>query len=190
MTPGPRDRLLATATDMIRQHGVASTGLTELLKRSRTARGSIYQHFPRGKDELVAASVRQAGETSKRVISNLVELGDAAAVIAAMMNATKAALEEEMFSRGCPVVAAAVAGPEYPVSVNAAGEVFAGWVHELGGVLVTLGVPVGVAPALASLVISSFEGALIQARSTRSLAPIDHAAEQLVVLARSYTAAA
>lgn len=183
--PGPRERLLATAADLIREHGVAGTGLTALLERSRTARGSIYQHFPRGKDDLVGAAVTAAGRDSRRAIAALEALAEPGAVIQAVMQATKDALVAEDFSRGCPVAAAATSGPEYPASVQAAAEVLTGWVDELGRVFGAVGVPAGSARPLASLVISAFEGALVQARATQSLAPLDDAAEQLSALARA-----
>ncbi|WP_372442056.1 TetR/AcrR family transcriptional regulator [Nocardioides limicola] len=63
----PRERLLRSSIALVRAHGVEGTGLTELLERSGTARRSIYQHFPGGKDELIAASTRAAGSWMKRV---------------------------------------------------------------------------------------------------------------------------
>jgi len=185
---GPRERLLESATTLIREHGVAGTGLTELLKESRTARGSIYQHFPDGKDELVGASVRAAGAESRAAIAALRELGEPAAVVRAVVAASRAALLDEDFVRGCPVVAAAVSGPTYPTSVRAAAEVFRGWVDELAQVLADVGVPERHAVALASTVISASEGALVQARAARSAEPLDLVAEQLVNLVAAHVA--
>ena len=185
-TAGPRDRLVAATVALIGEHGVAGTGLTELLRESGTARGSIYQHFPEGKDELVGASVRAAGAHTRQAIASLRGLGDAAGVVRAVMRATRDAALEEDLARGCPVAAAAVSGPEYPTAVQTAGEVFEGWATELADVLAEVGVPQDSAASLASLVISAFEGALVQARATRSPAPLDAAAEQLTRLASSY----
>ncbi|MGL5445276.1 MAG: TetR family transcriptional regulator, partial [[Mycobacterium] stephanolepidis] len=44
VTPGPRQRLIDSAIAMMRERGVYGTGLADLLKRSGTARNSIYQH--------------------------------------------------------------------------------------------------------------------------------------------------
>src|SRR5258706_426767 len=49
-----RERLIASAIEMLRRHGVAGTGLAELLENSGTARRSVYVNFPGGKSELMA----------------------------------------------------------------------------------------------------------------------------------------
>lgn len=186
---GPRDRLVAATVALIGERGVAGTGLSDLLKASGTARGSIYQHFPEGKDQLVGASVRAAGEQTRAAIAGLARLDEPGAVVRAVMEATRSAVLEEDFTRGCPVAAAAVAGAEYPAAASTAGEVFEAWVTELAGVLAALGVAEGAAEPLASLVVSAFEGALVQARATRSPAPLDHAADQLARLVEGAVAA-
>ena len=56
MPPGPRERLIASAIDLVRARGVDGTGLAELLEHSGTARRSIYQHFPGGKAEAARGS--------------------------------------------------------------------------------------------------------------------------------------
>lgn len=185
---GPRERLLATAVTLIRQRGVAGTGLSELLKESGTARGSIYQHFPRGKDDLVAAAVTEAGTDGRATLALLRSLGDPAVVVTAIMQATRDALVADDYTFGCPVAAGALAGPDYPAAVGTAAGALAGWVEELAAVLTDVGLAPGAAWPFASLVISVFEGALVQARASRSPEPLDHAAAQLALLARAQLA--
>lgn len=43
---------------MVQEFGVHAAGLTELLKRSNTARNSLYQHFPAGRGELVVTATQ------------------------------------------------------------------------------------------------------------------------------------
>src|SRR6478609_753257 len=62
----PRERLLDATITSLRRHGVQGTGIAELLSSSGTARQSIYQHFPGGKAELVAAATRRAGDFMAR----------------------------------------------------------------------------------------------------------------------------
>lgn len=185
---GPRERLLATAVTLIRERGVAGTGLSELLKESGTARGSIYQHFPRGKDDLVAAAVTEAGADGRSTIATLRALDDPAAVVTAIMHATRDALVADGYVHGCPVAAGALAGPDYPAAVGTASAALAGWVAELADVLTATGLAADAAGPFASLVVSVFEGALVQARASRSTEPLDHAAAQLAVLARAQLA--
>lgn len=187
---GPRERLLATAVTLIRARGVAGTGLSELLKESGTARGSIYQHFPRGKDDLVAAAVAEAGTDGRGLLTALRALGDPVAVVTAIMRAARDSLVADDYGHGCPVAAGALAGPDYPAAVATAADALTGWVEELAEVLAATGLVADAARPFASLVISVFEGALLQARATRSPAPFDAAADQLALLARAQLAPA
>ena len=57
-SPGPRERLLATAQDLFYSRG-ASVGVDALLKEANVARRWLYEHFG-GKDGLVAAVLRRA----------------------------------------------------------------------------------------------------------------------------------
>lgn len=71
VTSGPRQRLIDSAIAMMRERGVHATGLADLLKRSGTARNSIYQHFPEGKAELIAAAEREASDLANGFLDAL-----------------------------------------------------------------------------------------------------------------------
>jgi AcrR family transcriptional regulator len=59
-----------------RDRGLDGTAFSDVIARSGAPRGSIYHHFPDGKDELVAAAIALAGD---RAIGVLEPLGGAAA---------------------------------------------------------------------------------------------------------------
>jgi len=59
-TPGPRERLLATAQELLYTRG-ASVGVDALLKEAKVARRSLYEHFG-GKDGLVTEVLRRASD--------------------------------------------------------------------------------------------------------------------------------
>jgi AcrR family transcriptional regulator len=59
-SPGPRERLLATAQQLFYSRG-ASVGVDALLKEANVARRSLYEHFG-GKDGLVAAVLQRASD--------------------------------------------------------------------------------------------------------------------------------
>jgi AcrR family transcriptional regulator len=56
--PGPRERLLAAATDLTYRYGVG-VGVDAILRQADVARASLYTHFG-GKDELIAAVLRES----------------------------------------------------------------------------------------------------------------------------------
>ncbi|NUR83200.1 MAG: TetR/AcrR family transcriptional regulator [Nonomuraea sp.] len=59
--PGPRDRLLEAAHQLIYSHGV-NVGVDALLKSANVARRSLYEHFG-GKDGLIVEVLRSAAES-------------------------------------------------------------------------------------------------------------------------------
>ena len=162
MTPPPRERLLTSTIELLRRYGVHGTGIADVLRESGTARQSIYHLFPAGKDELVAAATRTAGEHIRHVARR--------GHVDALLTWWERTLIEHDYDIGCPVAAAALAGPDCPASTQAAREVFATWREDLAAALRLD--DVADADLLAGVLVSAFEGAIIQARVERSAAPL------------------
>ena len=175
----PRERLLVAASDLVRRYGVAGTGLSALLAESGTARGSIYQHFPGGKDELIEAATDVAGAAMQAEAWAAEDATTPEDVVRVVVGQARRALQDEDFARGCPVVAAAVAGPEHPGVVAAASRAFRSWTQDLARVFREAGVAAGQAESFSSVLISAIEGAIVQARATQTLDPLDAVAEHL-----------
>ncbi len=56
-----RAAFVNTAARLMRRQGYAGTGLNEIVARSGAPRGSLYFHFPGGKEQLAATALAQAG---------------------------------------------------------------------------------------------------------------------------------
>lgn len=175
---GPRERLIASAITLVRERGVEATGLADLLEHSGTARRSIYQHFPGGKLEMIEQSTRLAGAWIGRRLGSV---GDEspAALVQALIERTTRNLVASDYTRGCPIMAAALAPPEAAAVRDAAVTVFEDWTTEIATRLATAGRNPEQARSLAGFVVSSIEGALARAVAARSTEPLDQAAEQL-----------
>lgn len=182
MPQGPRQRLVAAAVELVREHGVEGTGLSALLDRSGSARRSIYQHFPGGKLELVAASTRAAGGWMRAVLEQLGASMDTATMLSVMVGEIAKDLRASDFRLGCPIAAAAAASADATGVRDAAASVFAGWVETLEAQLVREGSGRAEAHSLAGFLVSSMEGAILCARATRSTEPLTQAGEQLARL--------
>lgn len=183
-TQGPRERLIAASIGLVRENGVEATGLAALLERSGTARRSVYQHFPGGKNELVAASTRTAGRWIRRVLHDVGATMSTAELLTLMVDQMKANLRESDFRLGCPIAAAALAPADATGVREAAGKAFADWVEEVESLLVRDGRTPAAARSLAGFLISAIEGALVTAQAARSTEPLDQAAEHLGELLR------
>ncbi|PPF42217.1 TetR/AcrR family transcriptional regulator [Pseudoclavibacter sp. AY1F1] len=180
MTAVVRDRMVEGAIQLLAQRGIQATSFSEVIALTKAPRGSIYHHFPRGKDQLVGEAVELAGH---RTLMRMKELDGepAAGVTAAFLDLWRSLLVQLDFSTGCSVVAVTVATDNADL-VDAAGRVFRGWTHELAGLLVTGGVPHEAAKALATTLIAGAEGAVLVSRATRDIDDFDAVAQQLLSL--------
>lgn len=182
---GPRQRLIAAAISLVREHGVEGSGLTALLERSNSARRSIYQHFPGGKLELIETSTRAAGKWLQDVIRECGKTMDSATLLGLMIEQISADLVRTEFRLGCPIAAAALASADASGVRQAAADVLAGSVQEIEALLIREGRTDQAAHSLAGVLVSAVEGALLCARAARSTEPLDQAAEHLTRLLSS-----
>src|SRR2546430_16818335 len=62
-----RAGMVRSAASLIRTRGVNATSFSEVLADSGAPRGSIYHHFPQGKEQLAEDAIRR---TSERVLAH------------------------------------------------------------------------------------------------------------------------
>ncbi len=68
MSADARARLIAAAVAVVQLRGYDGAGLSAILSAAGLPKGSLYHHFPGGKDELVAAAADfVAGEVEARI---------------------------------------------------------------------------------------------------------------------------
>ena len=99
-----RERLTSATATLMQRHGVAGTGIAEILSTSGVTRRSIYLNFPGGKAELVAAATRSAGDELTTTLRDCIEQPDP---IGAFTRVWSEILISTDFEGGCPIVAAA-----------------------------------------------------------------------------------
>jgi AcrR family transcriptional regulator len=169
--------MVRSAAQLIRRKGVSGTGMREIVLEADAPRGSLQHYFPGGKEELVGeALVWMGGVAARRVVRHLEQLEAAtpSSLLAALVDDWKSDLTAEGFTAGCPLVAAAA---DTAATSDQLREVlrlaFDGWQTVLTEALVDLGVSAQRAEALALVVISALEGAIILSRIRCDLAPLD-----------------
>src|SRR2546428_9735058 len=57
-----RERMVRSAASLIRTRGMHATSFSEVLADSGAPRGSIYHHFPKGKEQLAEDAIRWTSE--------------------------------------------------------------------------------------------------------------------------------
>ncbi|GAB2870653.1 TetR/AcrR family transcriptional regulator [Streptomyces mayteni] len=175
-----RNRLLDTARELVEAKGYSGTGLNEVIAVSGAPRGSLYFHFPGGKDHLVGESVRRAGQAIGADLAELAEAAPSAAEFAvSVLHHLGDRLERSGWRSGCPVatVALETAATNDPLQ-EACSEVYTSWEAALGAMLGGR----RDADDLAVTILALVEGALLLARAHRSREPLNRVARQITVL--------
>jgi len=70
---GSKQRIQAVALDLLSRHGYAGTGIKAVSEASGLPYGSIYHHFPGGKEELVVTALDEMGAAMGALLAQLLE---------------------------------------------------------------------------------------------------------------------
>ena len=179
-----RERMVRSAASLIAARGVSATSFSDVISDSGAPRGSIYHHFPEGKEQLAAEAVRW---TSDRVIAYL-RAGTGttpAEVLQRFVNLWRQVVLASGGASGCVVAGVALdsgADDEGESLISVARETFRSWVDVLAGQLAEAGVPARQATAIAVTTLAGMEGALILCRAESDVGPLDETAAELMRL--------
>ena len=189
---GTKERILDASSVLFRRQGLTGTGIKQVLDLADVPFGSLYHHFPGGKDQLAAETIRRAGEHYGRVVAEkLLGQDDLVSGFEAAFRDAGATLEATDYADACPIetVALEVASTN-PALRAATAEVFDSWLAGLCALLVAEGLDAATARALALTILSSLEGAFILARTARSTEALEACGVAMATLLRTALAEA
>ena len=175
-----RRKMVESAAVLLAMRGLQGTAFSDVLERSGAPRGSIYHHFPRGKDQLVDAAIDLTG-------TRAIEALDAVAgrppstVTGAFLDLWRAVLVRSNLRAGCAVLAVTVAA-DSPALLDHAGAIFRAWRGRIADLYVAGGLDRPAAEKLATTLVAATEGAVVVSRAERSLEPFELVAAQLLAL--------
>ena len=181
-----KGKTLAAAAKLFRQQGYHGTALHDILAASGSPRGSLYFHFPKGKEEIGEAALTLAGEAVRQAIAHAAETSANAEIFLTRVARGMASdLEKSGYKEGCPIATTALeTAAQSDVLGAATRNAFQKWELEIKRGLFRFGMSAGDADLVATLVLSQLEGALLLARTYRSLEPIQRAEQAVKLLVR------
>lgn len=185
--PDSKWKTLAAAIKLFRQQGYHGTSLHDILAAGGSPRGSLYFHFPGGKEEIGENALAIAGEAVRQGIVRAAEASESTETfLTHVARAMAADLEKSDYQEGCPIATTALeASAQSEVLGDATSSAFRKWETEISRGLERFGMTNDEADQLATMVLSQLEGALLLARTYRSLEPIQRAEQALKLLARN-----
>jgi TetR/AcrR family transcriptional regulator, lmrAB and yxaGH operons repressor len=176
-----RKRLVDSTIQLLRREGAHGTGLQEVLAHSGAPRGSLYFHFPGGKEQLVREAIQEAATVVDRWLRQSLDThASVADALDSFLEGYGRRLVKSNFTEGCPIAGVALdVGPEGDRLRGACDWALSGWVVMLAERLRAEGRAPEEAEALALTSLAALEGALVLCRLRRSTEPLRAVSGQL-----------
>jgi TetR/AcrR family transcriptional repressor of lmrAB and yxaGH operons len=181
-----KEKTLSAAVKLFSQRGYHGTALQDILEAGGAPRGSLYFHFPKGKEQIAKAAVQLGTDGVRQFITDAAQTsGNVQAFLVKLARGMAANLERSGYREGCPVATMALeTAAQSDVLGRAARTAFQTWEQEIKRALISFGMKASQADRTATAVLSQLEGALLLARTYRSLEPMQRAEKALLVLGR------
>jgi AcrR family transcriptional regulator len=176
-----RDRLVETSAELFRKQGYSATGVKQIVTAAQAPFGSLYHHFPGGKEELGAEAIRTSGALYELLIPAVFDPApDLVTGVRDFFAGAAAHLEATDYADACPIatIALETSSSSEPLR-QACAEVFERWIvagaarHEDGGLTAEQ------ARELTIALLAALEGAFVLARALRSTEPLHIAGEMV-----------
>ncbi len=184
MAATTRERMIGTAARLLQHRGYHGMSLNDVLAEANAPRGSLYFHFPGGKDQLVAEATRESLEAGTEALrTSLADAPRPGAGVRAFLEQAAQWMEGSGFGFGCPVAPLILDDANADAQVGGlCSEAFERWTGLIRDALVDAGVQQARAETLAMMVVATEEGTFLLARAYRDAAPIRAAARELEAL--------
>jgi TetR/AcrR family transcriptional regulator, lmrAB and yxaGH operons repressor len=172
-------KMVRSAASLIRTRGMSATSLSDVLADSGAPRGSIYHHFPEGKDQLAEDAIKW---TSERVLAHqrTCLATTPAGVLDCFIDMWRQVVVASGGRAGCVVAGVAIDTAPGGLGLMAVVRAtFQSWVDLLAEQLQATGVPSERATSIALATLASMEGALILCRAEGNSGPLERVAAEL-----------
>lgn len=170
-----RANILSTATALFQKQGYSATGLNQIIAESGQPRGSIYFHFPGGKQEIASISIDQSAEVLSHLIKQVFEAANSPIQCLGMIcQSFSNQLKASNFEQGCPISPLTVsAGEEATALRELCAIAYDRWQMAIQKGLSEMGISETDAIKNASLILSSVEGAILLSQARHNTAALD-----------------
>jgi AcrR family transcriptional regulator len=174
-----RDRIVTAGADLLRVKGYTGTGVKEIVTLAGAPFGSLYHHFPGGKEQLGEEVIRHSGALYGELVPLIFDASpDVVSGVRAFFAGAAAHLRETDYADACPIatVALEVASTSEPLRAATA-DVFESWIVALAPRFAAAGMDEARARELAIAVLCGLEGAFVLARAMRETVALEVAGE-------------
>ncbi|TGK06739.1 TetR/AcrR family transcriptional regulator [Leptospira semungkisensis] len=179
-----KEKMVRAMADRLELGGYAGTGLNDIVEDAKAPKGSIYFHFPGGKEELAAQALLLAGKELASQLEGV--LGSSKSVSAGIQKvflALESRLVSSNFSKGCPISTTASETASEPSLVNSTcAGIYQDWTSIFDSFFQKNGIDKTRSFALAISILSLLEGSILISRTNRNTDAIRSAAKTAKIL--------
>jgi TetR/AcrR family transcriptional repressor of lmrAB and yxaGH operons len=179
-----REQILNTTCALLEKQGYHGTGLNEIIKESKSPKGSLYYYFPEGKEQITAEAVLQSGmQTAERIRVGLKASSSAAKAVSDFILNVADHVERSGFAAGSPLTAVAMETATQSERINlACRDAYGALELAFHEKLVECGFTKTKSDELATFIVASIEGGIILSRTSHTADPLRMVAKQLKTL--------
>lgn len=159
---------------LMSRRGYAAVGLNEIVAKSGAPKGSLYHHFPEGKEQLAAEAVAwSAGQFAATLEQEIARAASMAEAIGNVVETVAGWMERSGFKDGSPITIVAVETGAFVEKLRLACSAgYEAWTDLLAQGLQSEGKGAQEAADLALWAVGSVEGAIILSRTQKSAEPL------------------
>ena len=186
-----KQRMIDATADLLRRQGYHATGLNQIVREAKAPKGSLYFHFPGGKEELAVTALASSSDEIKRELTAIVmKERDPRKAVEGVIDYFAEQLESTGYLAGCPVATVALEATATSDELQqVCSRHYAEWQQLIAAYLATRGFPPDSADELATTTLAAFEGGLLLSRAHRNLDPLRAVGRQLSRLVELYLSA-
>ena len=176
-----KERLLSAGAELFGRQGYSATGVKQIVTEARSPFGSMYHHFPGGKEELAAQAIRTSGALYGSLVEAVLDPApDLQSGIRDFYRLAGVNMRESGWEDACPIatIALEVSSTSEPLR-EACAEVFEGWLQGAIPSFIRHGIATERARELAIALVCQLEGAFVLCRAMRTTEALDVAGEMM-----------
>jgi AcrR family transcriptional regulator len=196
MSTSTRDRIVRAMGDLMCAQGYSATSVKQVAIAAAAPMGSLYHHFPNGKQEIAAEALRTTGAAYIQLLPLLMDpYSDLRTAVGAFFTAAAEDIERAGWANMCPIgtVVGELTDNEADLR-SVAAEVVGSWISQGTEYFLRYGLAETTARRLVLAILGALEGAFLLSRTLHSTEPLHAAGKAMAthaeaLLTRTETAA-
>jgi len=182
-----REQFILTTCDLLEVQGYHATGLNQIINESGGPKGSLYYHFPDGKEGLTAEALQHVGQiVLRRIKTNLAVADNPADAVRDFILNVAYNVEHSGYQAGGPITTVALETASSSERLREiCNAIYADWQTAFRERLTAGGVPDPAADQIARVIVAGLEGGIILCRTGRTQQPLHDVAATMETVIRA-----